>query len=44
MYSEMAYFDGNACAHCAERDEHMRLERKRINAIRALSRRCTGRR
>lgn len=39
MYSEMAYFDGNHCAHCAARDEHMRLQRKRIDAIRALDRR-----
>lgn len=43
MYSEMAYFDGNHCAHCAAREEHMRLQRIRVQAIRALDRR-TGRR
>lgn len=28
-YAEAAYFDGNACAHVAAREEHFRL--KRIN-------------
>ena len=39
MYAEMAYFDGNACAHCATRDEHNRLQRKRIEMQRAFERR-----
>lgn len=26
-YSEMSYFDGNACAHCAAREEFQRLRR-----------------
>lgn len=43
MYSEMAYFDGNACQHCADREEHLRLQRIRTQAIRALDRRM-GRR
>lgn len=25
MYAERAYFDNDACAHCAARDEHNRL-------------------
>lgn len=34
-YSELAYFDGNHCHHCATRDEHLRYERirKRERAI-----------
>lgn len=43
LYSEAAYFDGNHCAHCAARDEHMRLQRKRIEAIRSLDRRTSRR-
>lgn len=43
LYSEAAYFDGNHCAHCATRDEHIRIERKRTEARRALDRRM-GRR
>lgn len=39
LYSEAAYFDGNHCAHCAARDEHLRLQRIRTTAIRALDRR-----
>lgn len=27
MYAERAYFDGDACQHCATRDEHRRLQR-----------------
>jgi hypothetical protein len=38
LYSEAAYFDGNHCAHCAARDEHMRLQRIRALSIRALER------
>jgi len=37
-YSEMAYFDGNHCAHCAARDEFNRLEwlkKRTMAAIRA---------
>jgi hypothetical protein len=26
-YAERAYFDGDHCQHCADRDEHLRLER-----------------
>lgn len=29
MYSERAYFDGDHCQHCADRDEHARLDRYR---------------
>lgn len=43
MYSEMAYFDGNHCQHVAAREEHLRLQRIRTQAIKALDRR-TGRR
>ena len=39
MYSELAYFEGNHCAHCAAFDEHMRLQRIRTTAIKALDRR-----
>ena len=39
MYSEMAYFDGNHCQHVADREEHLRLQRIRTNAIKALDRR-----
>ena len=38
-YAERAYFEGDHCHHCAERDEWLRLERKRVEAIRALDRR-----
>ena len=27
LYSEAAYFDGNHCQHCADRDEAARLDR-----------------
>lgn len=37
-YSEAAYFDGNHCAHCAARDEHLRLQHKRIEGHKALAR------
>jgi hypothetical protein len=43
LYAERAYFDGDACQHCATRDEVKRLERIRTTAIKALDRR-TGRR
>lgn len=43
LYSEAAYFDGNHCAHCAARDEHNRLQRIRVQAIRALDRRTRRR-
>lgn len=39
MYSEMAYFDNNHCAHCAAREEHLRLRRKREVALRTIQRR-----
>ena len=38
-YAERAYFEGDHCHHCAARDEWLRLERKRVEAIRALDRR-----
>lgn len=38
-YAERAYFQGDHCHHCAARDEALRLERKRVEAIRALDRR-----
>lgn len=38
-YSERAYFMGDHCHHCAARDEVLRLERKQVEAIRALDRR-----
>lgn len=38
-YSEAAYFDGNHCQHCADRDEHRRIQRKRSEAIKMLDRR-----
>ena len=28
-YSERSFFDGDACQHCADRDEHLRLNRLR---------------
>lgn len=43
MYSEMAYFDGNACQHVAAWEEHKRLPRIRKEARSALDRRM-GRR
>lgn len=42
-YGERAYFEGDHCQHCAERDEWLRLERKRVEAIRALDRRSSRR-
>lgn len=42
-YSERAYFEGDHCQHCAERDEWLRLQRKRVEAIRALDRRGSRR-
>lgn len=42
-YSEAAYFDGDHCQHCADREERQRLERKRIEAIKALDRRSIRR-
>ena len=35
LYAERAYFDGDACAHCAAHDEFKRLERKRVDARKA---------
>lgn len=29
IYAEAAYFDGYAVAHCAAREDHQRLERKK---------------
>jgi hypothetical protein len=43
LYSEAAYFDNNHCAHCAARDEHLRLQRIRATALRALDRRTVRR-
>lgn len=36
-YSERAYFTTDACAHCAARDEHLRLERIERQRIRAVA-------
>ena len=38
-YSERAYFDGDHCQHCADRDEHARLERARKAMRQAADRR-----
>jgi hypothetical protein len=46
-YSERAYFEGDACHHCAARDEHLRLVRLRkaaATAHRMNDRRRNGRR
>lgn len=45
IYAERAYFDGDACAHCAAWEEHKRLERIRAEARRAYEgeRRRNGR-
>lgn len=46
MYAERAYFDNDACAHCAARDEHLRLERiakRNREALRAIERRTGSR-
>jgi hypothetical protein len=42
-YSEAAYFDGNHCQHVVAREEHLRLQRIRTNAIKALDRRSVRR-
>lgn len=44
LYSEAAYFDGNHCAHCAARDEVMRLARIQAQGRRYVERRTGGRR
>lgn len=41
IYSEAAYFDGYHVAHCAARDEHLRIERKRNEARKAFERRSS---
>lgn len=43
IYSEAAYFDGYHVAHCAARDEHLRIERKRTAARKAFERRGSRR-
>jgi hypothetical protein len=44
-HAEASYFDGDHCQHCADRDEHLRLERKRVLpvAYRQRERRFGGR-
>lgn len=42
-YSELAYFENNACQHCADRDEFLRLRRLRRQASQAFDRRRNGR-
>lgn len=42
-YAERAYFEGDHCHHCAALEEHLRLKRKRVEAIRALDRRSVRR-
>lgn len=44
IYSEAAYFDGNHCQHCADREEHQRLARARRQARQVFERRRNGRR
>lgn len=39
IYSEAAYFEGNHCQHCADRDEHLRWQRIRFASERAWQRR-----
>lgn len=43
LYSEASYFDGYHFSHIAARDEHLRLVRKRTEAIKALDRRGSRR-
>jgi hypothetical protein len=45
IYAEAAYFDGVPCQHCADREEHHRLQRKRVMqaAWRQRERRFGGR-
>lgn len=43
LYSEAAYFDGNHCQHCADRDDFLRRERIRKDARAAIDRRRGGR-
>lgn len=42
-YSEAAYFDGEHCQHIADYEEHKRLQRIRVQAIKALDRRSVRR-
>lgn len=35
MYAERAYFDSDHCQHCADREEFLRLQHIRSNAIAA---------
>lgn len=42
-YSERAYFGGDHCQHCADRDEHLRLKRIRAQGARMIERRRNGR-
>ena len=42
-YSEAAYFDGEPVQHCAAREEHFRLERKKRQARDATAERLSGR-
>lgn len=44
IYSEAAYFEGNACQHCADRDEHLRLARINRQADQAAARSRNNRR
>jgi hypothetical protein len=38
-YAELTYFDGYHFSHIAAWQDHRRLERKRVEAIKALDRR-----
>lgn len=42
-YAEWSYFDGYHFAHIAARDEYLRIQRKRTEAIKALDRRSVRR-
>ena len=42
-YAELAYFTRNACKHCADRDEFLRLRRIEREGRRLIERRTGGR-
>lgn len=42
MYAELAYFEGNHCQHCADREEYLRLKRINDNNRRVLLERRRG--
>lgn len=42
-YSERAFFTSDACAHCADRDEFLRLQRIRQRSLAIIGRRTGSR-